>query len=130
MHGGTHLSEVPDAAALELSRVAHERYTTTFRLTHRFSARERHAREPDLAIRLYHDARTCEVVGGHLPPRRGDGGRPRRRRELDESLRMNRFLERWLRYCLAQGHGFGAADRAGSIGSDQLWSDPPSRAVS
>lgn len=111
MGEGEHLSEVPGATPLVLSHVEHGRYTTTFNLTWRFSARQRHAREPDLAIRLYHDARTCEVMSGLMPGRRaGEGERrlePRRTRDLDEGWRLNRFLERWLGYCLRQGHGFG-----------------------
>lgn len=103
MGEGEYLSRAPGAMPLELSRIEHDRYTTTFNLTYRFSSRQRHAREPDLAIRLYHDARTCEVMSGLLP---GCRIGVRRTRDLDEGWRLNRFLERWLGYCLRQGHGF------------------------
>jgi len=103
MGEGAYLSRAPGAMPLELSRIEHGRYTTTFKLTYRFSSRQRHAREPDLAIRLYHDARTCEVMSGLLPGCRVD---VRRTRDLKEGWRLNRFLERWLGYCLRQGHGF------------------------
>ena len=116
MSGGEYVSRVPGLPPLVLSRVEHERYTTTFNLTYRFSSRRHEGREPDLAIRLYHDARTCEVIGGLLPRgcrasgrHRSHRGEARRTRDLDEGWRLNRFLERWLGYCLRQGHGFGSA---------------------
>jgi len=107
MTEGEHVSSAPGAMPLVLDRIAHDRYTTTFNLTYRFSSRHRHAREPDLSIRLYHDARTCEVMSGLLP---GERLSPRRTRDLDEGWRLNRFLHRWLGYCLRQGHGFGTGD--------------------
>ena len=110
MAEGEHVSAAGEAMPLVLDRIEHGRYTTTFNLTYRFSSRQRNAREPDLSIRLYHDARTCEVMSGLLP---GERRTPRRTRDLDEGWRLNRFLHRWLGYCLRQGHGFGTA-RAGA----------------
>ena len=103
MGEGEYLSRASGPMPLALSRIEHGRYTTTFNLTYRFSPRHRNVREPDLAIRLYHDARTCEVMSGLLPGCRIEA---RRTRDLDEGWRLNRFLERWLSYCLRQGHGF------------------------
>ncbi len=107
MSQGSFVSRVPGAMSLELSELEHSRYTSTFRLTYRFSGsslRGRNRREPDLAVRLYHDARTCEVMSGLMP-----GGRIeiRRKRDLEEGRRLNRFLQKWLSYCLRQGHQFG-----------------------
>jgi uncharacterized protein YqiB (DUF1249 family) len=92
-----------DKLPLEFSRVEHSRYTTTFNLTYRFSSQHRGAREPNLMIRVYHDAHTCEIVSGLLPsfPRES-----RRVRGLADSHRLNRFLHKWLSYCLQQGHMF------------------------
>jgi len=95
---------------LELSQLEHGPYTTTFNLSYRFlSSRLGKAREPDLSIRLYHDARTCEVMSGLLPGYRFE---PRRTRDLEENMHLNRFLNRWLRYCLGQSHSF---DNEGEI---------------
>lgn len=88
---------------LELSAIEHNRYTTTFKLTYLFSSTSRQAREPDLAIRLYHDARTCEVMSGLIPASKTES---RRTRDLDNGYRLNRFLHKWVSYCLRQGHGF------------------------
>ena len=100
---GVHISKAPGCLDLELSQIEHQRYTTTFNLTYRFTTPGRSEREPDLTIRLYHDARTCEVVSGLISNRRTV---PRRVRQLDESRLLNRFLCKWLRYCLKQGHSF------------------------
>ncbi|NND90913.1 MAG: DUF1249 domain-containing protein [Granulosicoccus sp.] len=107
MGPGTHVSRLPGAMSLELSELEHSRYTSTFRLTYRFSERTlrgRREREPDLAIRLYHDARSCEVMSGLMPEERMVS---RRTRDLEEGRHLNRFLKKWLSYCLRQGHGFG-----------------------
>lgn len=105
MKEGCHVSRVPGAMTLELRDLTHSRYTSTFKLTYRFSKADsgRKLYEPDLDIRLYHDARSCEVMSGLLPQ-----GRivERRTRDLEEGRRLNRFLNRWLSYCLRQGHRF------------------------
>lgn len=96
---------------LELSNIEHNKYTTTFTLTYLFehsasiprSAGARHGRAPNLTIRLYHDARTCEVMSGLIPSRRAE---LRRTRDLDDGYRLNRFLQKWMSYCLRQGHSF------------------------
>ncbi len=98
-----HVSRVNGCLDLELSRVVHNKYTTTFNLTYRFTSDARLPREPDLMIRLYHDARTCEVMSGLL---QGLKHGPLRRRDLDKGYRINRFLYKWSRYCLNQGHSF------------------------
>jgi len=103
---GVYRSKVDGAMTLELTIESHNRYTTTFNLTYRFtssSVKHRSDREPDLAIRLYHDARSCEVMSGLMPEGRLE---IRRTRDLDEGRRLNRFLNKWLSYCLRQGHTF------------------------
>lgn len=89
--------------SLELDQVVNAKYTSTFNLTYRFSSELRHAREPDLMIRLYHDARTCEVMSGLLSSRVAE---ERRVRDMDDGYRLNRFVGKWLSYCSKQGHSF------------------------
>lgn len=106
MHQGHFVSHASGAMPLELSVLSHSRYTSTFNLTYRFSehsARGRSQKEPDLAIRLYHDARSCEVMSGLMPEGRIE---VRRTRDLEEGRRLNRFLNKWLSYCIRQGHCF------------------------
>ena len=106
LNEGLYVSRVEGCLDLELSQIEQNRYTTTFNLSYRFSQRMRGAREPDLTIRLYHDARTCEVVTGLIRTGRSD---QRKSRNLDESWRLNRFLHKWVSYCIRQGHGFDGA---------------------
>jgi len=103
----SYVSQPDGLLPLELSAIEHNRYTTTFKLTYLFSANisnnTRHDREPDLTIRLYHDARTCEVMSGLIPSMKTES---RRTRDLDDGYRLNRFLHKWVSYCIHQGHGF------------------------
>lgn len=103
MEGGTFHSRIEGCMTLELSDITHARYTSTFNLTYRFSSELRYAREPDLMLRLYHDARTCEVMSGLLPSRTDED---RRVRDLSNGYRLNRFVGKWLSYCGRQGHSF------------------------
>ena len=103
MQGGVFRSRVEGCMTLELSEIAHARYTSTFNLTYRFSSELRFAKEPDLMLRLYHDARTCEVMSGLLPSRTNED---RRVRDLSNGYRLNRFVGKWLSYCGRQGHSF------------------------
>jgi len=98
-----YISQIDGCLDLELSQIEHSRYTTTFNLTYRFSNDLRNPREPDLMVRIYHDARTCEVMSGLL---QGLKHGPLRRRDLHEGYRLNRFLSKWVKYCLKQGHCF------------------------
>jgi len=57
---------------------------------------------------LYHDARTCEVMSGLISAGRSES---RRTRDLDDGYRLNRFLNKWVSYCLRQGHGFATPEK-------------------
>lgn len=105
MEAGCFVSEAKDMPALELRDISHSRYTSTFKLTYHFAESKsgRKPYEPDLFIRLYHDARSCEVMSGLLPEGRFT---ERRTRDLEEGQRLNHFLHKWLGYCLRQGHTF------------------------
>ena len=105
MYDGCFVSRTKGMPALELRDITHSKYTSTFKLTYHFSNAEpgRKPYEPDLFIRLYHDARTCEVMTGLLPEGRFA---TRRTRDLEHGQRLNHFLHRWLSYCLRQGHCF------------------------
>ena len=95
------------------------RYTTVVRMTHYFP-RPRPATgplstdadravglgpDPDLRLRVYHDARQVEVLDLRQTalPTRTYYEHP----ALEAKWRVNLFLAKWLRYCLSEGHGFG-----------------------
>lgn len=79
------------------------KYTTTLRLSYQFSGvkKNRMALEPNLTVRIYHDAQTAEAMSAIV------NGKPRVMRvasTLHWRWSLNRFLYRWLRYLLHKGH--------------------------
>jgi len=98
-------STLPGHLDLHLEIVDRSKYTTTLYLSYGFPSAAGLQMEPNLKIRIYHDARLAEVMAGHL-----HHGRlildhlPAN--ALREKWRLNRFLNRWLGYCLKQGHSF------------------------
>ncbi len=93
---------------LHLSIVERSKFTTTLRLSYCFEKNGESRLEPNLKIRIYHDAGLAEVMSGklhhgrlvldHLP---SDA--------LKQKWQLNRFLSKWLKYCLRQNHGFSEA---------------------
>lgn len=78
-------------------------YTLTLHLTYWFDGDggERHA-DPDLAVRVYRDAQLAEAT-------RRDAHSCHA--ALAEQWQRNLLLNKWLAFCLQQGHGFGMAHR-------------------
>lgn len=103
----TSVSSVPGCLTLYMQLTEQNPYTSTLRLTYRFISDDgkgsRASLEPDLYIRVYHDARSAEVLSGLL---HGQQHVPRTTRGLDDSWKLNRFLYKWLRYLLFRGHRF------------------------
>lgn len=101
------ISRVAGAVDLQLDIIERCPYTTMLTLTHLFEDQDGFT-SPDLEVRVYHDARTAEA----LPSSSLQGFKLWRRqpqpdpRSLAWRWEVNRFLFRWLRYCLAEGHGF------------------------
>jgi len=101
------ISVVPGCMDLHLQIVERSKFTTTIRMTYYFFENQQLIAEPDLKLRIYHDACLVEVLAGHLKH-----GRQR----LDHlpataikfKWRLNRFLYKWLGYCLYLGHEFSA----------------------
>jgi uncharacterized protein YqiB (DUF1249 family) len=61
-----------------------------------------------MRVRVYHDAQVGEVIscGRRRGVRHAVYNRMYNRYTLSEKWRMNRFLQKWLGYCLLQGHRF------------------------
>jgi len=115
---GTSVSRVSGALDLYLSVVERSPYTTTVVLTYRFedggsdSAGDR-VYEPQARIRVYHDVRAVELIGHarraparRRAPRRAGERIHVRLPELERKWELNRFLQKWLGFCLRQGHLF------------------------
>ncbi len=111
--GGTVVSRVAGALDLYLSVLERFKYTTTVSLTYRFDEDPLgkdgcFVFEPRARIRIYHDARAVEVLS-HCRRRASRQTRPWRRGhmpELDRKWELNRFLQKWLGFCMRQGHLF------------------------
>ena len=92
---------------LDLYLTVNERskYTTTAALSYAFEDEFGIVFEPDLKLRICHDAELIEVIAGHLKH-----GKQRLDHVPADALRLkwklNRFLYKWLGYCLYLGHQF------------------------
>ncbi len=70
--------------------------------------------DPDIVVRIYHDARLVEAVSS------GEAHRHTKLRELAESSsdeldrrwRLNMLLNKWLDYLFDVGHSLGSPERA------------------
>lgn len=103
------VSSAPHDLPLHVSVLERCRYTTTLNLTYYFDASSgRAVADPDLSVRLYHDARLVEAsqcrhnhqheLFRGFPTDAGD--------ELTRRWAMNRMLNKWLDYCLTREHRF------------------------
>ncbi|PWV65932.1 DUF1249 domain-containing protein [Plasticicumulans acidivorans] len=97
------------AGALDVHMTVRERFrfTSELDLTYRFiDGGQRCWDEPGLRVRIYHDARQAEVMVARL---RHWPVFELETELVEQQLRLrshvNRFLARWLGYCLYQGHG-------------------------
>lgn len=106
------VSRIDGALDLHLRIDERFRYTSELTLTYRFECESGPALlEPDLHVRIYHDARLAEVMVARL--RHGPPyclGAADDASELHARCRANRFLYKWLGYCTRQGHGFASFD--------------------
>jgi len=106
------VSQTPGGLDLHLRVIERCRYTSELILTYQFDQEDGpRVVEPDLHIRIYHDARLAEVVAAHLRHYafRETGHHDVKCAhpvQLYNRWRTNRFLYKWLTYCLRQGHRF------------------------
>jgi len=86
-----------------------EPYTTTLKLTYWFEdGRPELVPDPDLVLRVYHDARLVEAVAGREDHRHAKLREIALRHslELGRRWRNNIMLNKWLDYLLEMGHAF------------------------
>ena len=113
-----YISRCPGHLPLRLRVLERFRYTTTYSLTYLFRDDSVTHTDPDIVVRVYSDAVMAEVMGfgeeelvaGVLPkpPKRIDGW------VLERKWQLNRFLEKWLEYCLNCGHSFSQVSKSTS----------------
>jgi uncharacterized protein YqiB (DUF1249 family) len=102
------VSRVPGALDLHLQLLERCRFTTTLGITYVFHDEEGAIPAPDIRVRIYHDAQVGEVIacGRRRGLHHAEYNRLHHNYSLPEKWRMNRFLYKWLGYCLRQGHRF------------------------
>ena len=107
------VSHVAGDCELHLAVLDRSRYTTTLALTYRFNDAGGFITEPNLELRVYHDARLVEALGSidsrrhrDLVDMRGNGGQ-----RIDERWMRNQMLNKWLEYCAERGHRFAGTRR-------------------
>jgi hypothetical protein len=103
------ISRSEQDCALYLRLLRRETYTTTVNLTYWFEQDSAEpVADPDLTLRIYHDARLAEAVSGrqeHYQPQI-QALAPAHSVELDRRWRNNILLNKWLDYLLDMGHEF------------------------
>ena len=96
------VSTVPNHHDLFMTITERCKYTTMLSMTYRFGSPDNYIFEPDLHLKFYHDARVVEVQQLQ--------SRSRGFMDINDAIQqkwtMNRFLYKWLGYCLHQGHYF------------------------
>ncbi len=105
---GTIVSVVAGDCPLYLSLKSRTRYTTTLHLSYYFDDDGESVADPDLDLRIYHDARLAEVMActkrhRHEALKKFD---PPGSTELDRRWMRNNMLNKWLDYCVERGHRF------------------------
>jgi hypothetical protein len=101
------ISASPEDIDLHATIMRREPYTTTLKLTYWFPEAEGvTVADPDLILRVYHDARLVEAVSGRerhchhkLRELAASSGA-----ELDRRWRVNMTLNKWLDYLFDVGH--------------------------
>jgi uncharacterized protein YqiB (DUF1249 family) len=101
-------SIVPGDLPLYLTVLERTRYTTTLCMTYYFDEDGLRIADPDLQVRVYHDARLAEAMActhhhRHAALREFDTGPGV---ELNRRWARNVMLNKWLEYCADRGHRF------------------------
>lgn len=107
---GEQQSTVPGDCTLHLRLIERSRYTTTLHLSYYFQQDEHWIADPDMTVRLYHDARMAEALACSREHRHeilrqfrtGEGN------EIQRRWARNMLLSKMLEYCADCGHRFMA----------------------
>lgn len=116
---GRLVSRAPADCDLHLEILEHSPYTSILRLTYFFGDAQAEIAEPDLEVRVYHDARLAEASRCARWVRHPglESIRSQLSRSLGERWLRNMLLNKWIDYCAERGHRFTApaADRPASL---------------
>ncbi|TAM11285.1 MAG: DUF1249 domain-containing protein [Nevskiaceae bacterium] len=111
------ISRAADEPLLGLEVVSRSRYTSEICLRYCFAAPEE-AVQSEVRVRVCRDAGTAEALSP-VPPEQAwplaTGEGQDAEQFLHDQWHRNHFLNRWLEYLLARGHGFVLAERPRGI---------------
>ncbi|MCK6372280.1 MAG: DUF1249 domain-containing protein, partial [Gammaproteobacteria bacterium] len=105
------VSRTPGDCDLHLAVDVGSRYTRSLRLTYLFDEKGGPVAEPDLAVRLYLDARVAEVMAWaecHRHPALNEIARGLGQ-EINRRWARNMVLSKWLDFLLDNGHTYAVA---------------------
>jgi len=108
---GRYRSTGDEHADLFLEVVEHTRYTSVIHLTYYFEQERGMEPEPDVMLRVYHDAKQVEVID--LQQSRLPVHNLYEAPGLRNKWQVNLFVSRWLAFCVLQGHRFSTHTRLG-----------------
>jgi uncharacterized protein YqiB (DUF1249 family) len=108
---GRVVSTAPSDCDLHLEIVEQSPYTSVLRLTYFFEDAEGQVADPDLEVRVYHDARLAEASRCARWVRHPglESIRSSLSMSLGERWLRNMLLNKWLDYCVDRGHRFVGA---------------------
>jgi len=96
------ISISPGHMDLYLSVTERCKFTTMLRLTYCFKRQGKVTHQPDMQLKIYHDAKIVEVLD-HLDQKQQ---RIFSTDSISRKWNMNRFLFKWLLFCTSQKHYF------------------------
>lgn len=101
-------SLVQGSVPLLLKVIERHKFTTSIFLTHRFENGDESYDTPGIVVNIYHDARMAEVSIDDVIEKFGIELNCRQRTDLklEKRWELNKFLNKWVRYCLQEGHKF------------------------
>ena len=113
---GRLVSRAPADCDLHLEVLEHAAYTSILRLTYVFDDPAGSIAEPDLEVRIYHDARLAEAsrCGRWIRHPGLETIRSRLSLALGERWLRNMLLNKWIDYCAERGHRFTVPAAAGT----------------
>lgn len=94
--------------SIHLSLKGRSRYTSNLRMTYKLESEGIVSTDPDLSVRVYHDARLAEAVSCCEQPRHDvfRGLWVPVTAELEKRWLLNLLLHKWLEHCLDHRHVF------------------------
>lgn len=102
------VSRSPTDLSIHLTLDQRSRYTTSLRMTYWLDLNGRRAADPDLLLRIYHDARLVEAMSCCAPSRFAAFGGVSHLAApgLGRRWSLNILLSKWLEHCLDHRHSF------------------------